>query len=243
MSERSHVSVKVESRSDFTFNLNNLYLAFILFTWLKFTCVNVHSQKRVSGNQPLSTVSKHLLLGLPLKICRTIPCALVVQAMDFGASTSGFEARLCHLIFIYLESNAVILLKFWRAQPTLLYIGLQYFNSTRRGQRCHFLQCRVFAESSLCKQEWRNPKEGRVGCLHQNIFMRKEIDIAFTSDFCDNNWHPVSPASLYLTSPRPKLDVLKSLVSRPQVQRRLSRPSRSMHFGDVSQTNGRETPR
>ena len=32
---------------------------------------NVHSQKRVNGNQPLSTVSKHLLLGLPLKICRT----------------------------------------------------------------------------------------------------------------------------------------------------------------------------
>ena len=65
------------------FNLNNLYLAFILFTWLTL----------------LSTVSKHLLLGLPLKICRTIPCTLVVQAMDFGASTSGFEARLCHLIF------------------------------------------------------------------------------------------------------------------------------------------------
>ena len=59
----------------------------------------MHSQKRVSGNQPLSTVSKHLLLGLPLKICRTIPRGLVVQAMDFGASTSGFEARLCHLIF------------------------------------------------------------------------------------------------------------------------------------------------
>ena len=28
----------------------------------------MHSQKRVIGNQPLSTVSKHLLLGLPLKI-------------------------------------------------------------------------------------------------------------------------------------------------------------------------------
>ena len=56
---------------NFTFNLNNLHLASILFTWLKFTCVNMHSQKRVSGNQPLSIVSKHLLLGLPLKICRT----------------------------------------------------------------------------------------------------------------------------------------------------------------------------
>ena len=33
--------------------------------------------------------------------------------MDLGASTSVFEARLCHLIFISLESNAVILHKFW----------------------------------------------------------------------------------------------------------------------------------
>ena len=31
----------------------------------------MHSQKRVSGNQSLSTVSEHLLLGLPLKIYRT----------------------------------------------------------------------------------------------------------------------------------------------------------------------------
>ena len=80
----------------------------------------------------------------------------------------------------------------------------------------------VFAESSLRKQAWRNPKEGRVGCLHQDIFTRKVTDIAFTSDFCNNYSHSASPASLYLTSPshtspRPILDVLKSLVSRPQV--------------------------
>ena len=42
------------------------------------------------------------------------------------------------------------------------------------------------------------PKEGRVGCLHQ------VTDIAFTSDFCNNYSHPASPASLYLTSPRPR---------------------------------------
>ena len=47
---RSHVSVKVEPR--FTFNLNTLYLASVLFTRLKFTCVNVRSQQRVSGHQP-----------------------------------------------------------------------------------------------------------------------------------------------------------------------------------------------
>ena len=67
----------------------------------------MHSQKRVSGNQPLSTVSKHLLLGFPLKIYveqnkysynSWIPRGLVVQSMDFGVSTSGFEARLRHLI-------------------------------------------------------------------------------------------------------------------------------------------------
>ena len=59
----------------------------------------------------------------------------------------------------------------------------------------------VFAESSLRKQAWRNPKEVNVGYLHQNIFTRKVTDIAFTSNFCDNYSHP---ASLYLTTPRPR---------------------------------------
>ena len=43
-----------------------------------------------------------------------------------------------------------------------------------------------------------------MGSLHQNIFTRKVTDIAFTSDFCNNHSHPASPASLYLTSPRPR---------------------------------------
>ena len=62
----------------------------------------------------------------------------------------------------------------------------------------------VFAESLLRKQAWRNPKEGRVGSLHQNIFTRKVTDIAFTSDFCNNYSYSASPTSLYLTSPRPR---------------------------------------
>ena len=41
-------------------------------------------------------------------------------------------------------------------------------------------------------------------CLHQDIFTRKVTDIAFTSDFCNNYSHPVSSASLCLTSPRPR---------------------------------------
>ena len=50
--ERSLVRVKVEPRALSLFKLSTFYLASILFTWLKFTCVNRRSQKRVSGNQP-----------------------------------------------------------------------------------------------------------------------------------------------------------------------------------------------
>ena len=44
------------------FSLNTLYLASILFTWLKFTCVNVRSQKRVNGNPPLRQQTNKLEL-------------------------------------------------------------------------------------------------------------------------------------------------------------------------------------
>ena len=40
---------------NFSFNLSTFYLASILFTWLKFTCVNVPSQERVTGNQSFET--------------------------------------------------------------------------------------------------------------------------------------------------------------------------------------------
>ena len=53
MYERSHVSVKVGTSLNLTIILNTLYLASILFAWLNFTRINVRSQKRVSGNQPL----------------------------------------------------------------------------------------------------------------------------------------------------------------------------------------------
>ena len=90
-------------------------------------------------------------------------------------------------------------------QTTLPCFGLQYSISkkTRTTVSLSSMQG-VFAESSLRKQAWTNPKEGRVGCLHQNIFTRKVTDIAFTSYFCNNHSHPTFPASLYLTSPRPR---------------------------------------
>ena len=117
-------------------------------------------------------------------------------------------------------------INFGDRSPPYPALGSNIPSARRRGQRFHFLHCKgVFSESSLRKQAWRNPKEGRVGSLHQNIFTRKVTDIAFTSDFCNQLFTsrvpcvPVFdvPASPSHTSPRPMLDVLKSLVSRPQV--------------------------
>ena len=45
--------------------------------------------------------------------------------------------------------------------------------------------------------------------------MKKEIIIAFTSHFCDNHSHPVSPESLYLMSPHPR-------PTRPRVSHLMS---------------------
>ena len=89
--------------------------------------------------------------------------------------------------------------------PPYPALGSNIPSLRRPGQRFHFLLCWGSSPStSLLKQAWRNPKEGRVGCLHQNIFTRKVTDIAFTSDFCDNHSHSASPASLFLTSSRPR---------------------------------------
>ena len=89
--------------------------------------------------------------------------------------------------------------------PPYPALGSNIPSVRRPGQWFHFLLCRGSSPStSLLKQAWRNPKEGRVGCLHQNIFTRKVTDIAFTSGFCDNHSNPASPASLFLTSPRPR---------------------------------------
>ena len=88
---------------------------------------------------------------------------------------SIFRNHIGHLelYLLYLESNAVILHKFWRPQPTLPCFGLQYSISkkTRTTVSLSSMQG-VFAESSLRKQAWRNPKEGRVGCLHQSDWYR-----------------------------------------------------------------------
>ena len=67
------------------------------------------------------------------------------------------------------------------------------------GQRFHFLQCRGSSPSLrfVNRHGGTLRRAGWVG-------FTKVTDIAFTSDFCNNYSHPASPASLYLTSPRPR---------------------------------------
>ena len=62
MYERSHLRVKVEPRSTSRL-MSTLYtnLTAILFTRLKFTCVNVRSEKRVSGINLLTGRLRNLL--------------------------------------------------------------------------------------------------------------------------------------------------------------------------------------
>ena len=48
----TNVMIHYNTSLNFSFKLSTFYLASILFTWLKFTCANLHSQNRVSGNQP-----------------------------------------------------------------------------------------------------------------------------------------------------------------------------------------------
>ena len=126
--------------------------------------------------------------------------------MDFGASTAGFEARLCHIIFYLFGIECCYSTKILATatHPTLLWAPIFHQQEDEDWTVSLSSMQGVFAESSLRKQAWRNPKEGRVGCLHQDIFTRKVTDIAFTSNFCNNYSHPASPASMYLTSPRPR---------------------------------------
>ena len=123
--------------------------------------------------------------------------------------------------FIYLKSNAVILYKFWRPQPSLPCLGLQYSISSKTRTTVSLSSMQVvFAEADMEKLPRDRPitvNDGRVGFLHQNIFTRKVTDIAFTSDFCNNHSHPRPvrpciwrPASPSQTSPRPIIPYLMS---------------------------------
>ena len=94
-------------------------------------------------------------------------------------------------------------INFGDRNPPYPALGSNIPSARRRGQRFHFLQCRGSSPSFRFGNR-RGGGGGQGGCLHQDIFTRKVTDIAFTSNFCNNYSHPASPASMYLTSPRPR---------------------------------------
>ena len=96
--------------------------------------------------------------------------------------------------------------------PPYPALGSNIPSARRPEQRFHFRQC-WGSSPSLSFVNRHGGTLRRAGW----VAFTKVTDIAFTPDFCNNHSHPASPTSLYLTSPRPILDVLKSLVSRPQV--------------------------
>ena len=162
-----------------------------------------------------------------------IPCGVVAHVIDFGASASGFEARLCHLIFYLsgIECCYSTLFLAIATQITLLgSFGLQYSISKKTRAKVSLSSMQgVFAESLLRKQAWRNPKEGRVGSLHQNIFTRKVTDIAFTSDFCNQLFTSRVPCPCIWRPLIPVPHIPASHAWCPQVPRLTSPSPKSPH--------------
>ena len=115
--------------------------------------------------------------------------------MDFGVIIALRDSKLAYATesFIYLESNAVFLHNFWRPQPTLPYFA------------------------SLRKQAWRNHKEGRVVCLHQNIFTRKVTHLPPTFAIILHIPRPLRPCFWRPRVPVPHVPTLMSSSSSSRV--------------------------
>ena len=98
-----------------------------------------------------------------------------------------------------MESNAATLHKSWRPQPTLPCFGLQY-SFSKKSRTTVSLSSMQGSSPSLRFVTRHGGTLRRAGW----VAFTKVTDFAFTSDFCKNYSHPASPASLYLTSPRPR---------------------------------------
>ena len=122
--------------------------------------------------------------------------------MDFGASASGLEARLCHLIFYLfgIKSCYSTYILATATHPTLLWAPI-FHQQEDEDNGFTF-----FSAMSL------RLANGNGGTL------RRAGWVAFTKTYSRGKWlishlpptfainysHPVSLASLYLTSPRPR---------------------------------------
>ena len=108
--------------------------------------------------------------------------------------------------FIYLESNAVILHKFWRLHPTLPCFGLSNIPSARRqGQRFHLLQC------------WGSSPSLRFVNRHGGT-LRREGWVAFTKTYSRGKWlishlPPTFAIIIHMPCPRPTRTRVPYLMS------------------------------
>ena len=102
-------------------------------------------------------------------------------------------------------------------------------SARRPGQRFHFLQCRGSLPSLrfVNRHGGTYPKEGRVVCLHQNIFTRKVTHLPPTFAIIIYILRPLCPC---IWSPRvPVPNVSASRTWCPQVPRLTSPSPKSPH--------------
>ena len=128
-----------------------------------------------------------------------------------------------------VSGNQPIYIIFGDRNPPYLALGSNIPSARRPGQRFHLQG--VFTESLLCKQAWRNPKEGRVGCLHQNIFTRKLkwliLHLTLTFAIMIHIPRPLRPCILRPCVPVPHVPASHTWC--PQVPRLASPSPKSPH--------------
>ena len=89
------------------------------------------------------------------------------------------------LNFLFILNRMLLFyINFGDCNPPYPALGSNIPSARRPGQRFNFLQCGGCSPSLrfVNRHEGTLAKEGRVGCLHQNIFTRKVTDITFTSE-------------------------------------------------------------
>ena len=140
--------------------------------------------------------------------------------MDFGVSTSGFEARLCHLIFYLFAIECCYSTLFLASatHPTLLWAPIFH---QQEDQDNGFTFFNAGGLRFVNRHGGTLRRAGWVA-FTKTYSRGKVADIAFTSAFYNNYSHPASPASLYLTSPLPR-------PTRPRVPYLMSPSPKSPH--------------
>ena len=120
---------------------------------------------------------------------------------DGDAGDAGTLMKIS-LKYLFLRKNVLFMVNIRFHRLELLWTPYDVSLSSMQGG---------FANSSLRKQAWKNHKEGRVGCLHQNILTRKVIDLPPNFAIIIH----IPRSCMYLTSRVPVPHVLASIFNAP----------------------------